>query len=61
MSTLISAPFSLTFDSLVAVRVKAINSNGAGTASTVNTSGAKIRTVPNALAAPVSGSATDAT
>jgi len=62
MSTLINAPFSLsTLDTLVAVRVSAMNSNGYGPTSTVNTSGAKIRTVPTTMTAPTSGSATSET
>lgn len=48
MSTLTSSPYSLTFDQLVQVRVRATNSKGPATSySPINTSGAKIRSVPD--------------
>ena len=47
MPTLTGAPFTLAFDTLVKVRISAINNFGTGLTSTVNTSGARIRSVPN--------------
>lgn len=44
--TTLTSTFSLTYDTLVNVRVSATNSIGTSTLSSVNTSGAKIRTVP---------------
>jgi len=58
MNTLTGAPFSLTLDTLVEVRIAAVNSIGTGSYSTINTSGALIRTVPAAMAAPTAGSST---
>jgi len=52
MLDLSSGSFNLAFDSLVAVRVSGINSIGQGQASSVNTSGARIRRVPSAMTVP---------
>lgn len=58
MSTLTSAPFSLTLGALVQVRASAINVYGQSTPSAVNTVGATISTVPVQMTAPTRGSAT---
>jgi Fibronectin type III domain len=60
MSTLTSGSFSLSFDTLVEVRVTAINSIGSSATSTVNTSGAYTRRAPT-MSAPVKISGTDTT
>lgn len=52
MSILTAAPYSLVFDQLVVATVEASNSFGFGTTSSANTSGAKIRQVPNVMATP---------
>jgi hypothetical protein len=52
MSTLTAAPYSYAFDQLVVVRASAHNTYGYSTASSSNTIGAKIRSVPNAMAIP---------
>jgi hypothetical protein len=52
MSTLTSTPYSLTFDTLIQVRIAAHNALGFGTNSTVNTAGAKIRSVPDQMDPP---------
>jgi hypothetical protein len=49
MSTLAASPFSLTLDTLVLVRVSALNSLGTGLPSDPNSSGATLRTVPAQL------------
>ncbi len=49
MNTLTSAPYIYAFDSLVKVRVTAINSYGPGPVSSQNTSGALIRRVPDKM------------
>lgn len=58
MTTLSSAPFSLTLGTLIEARVTAINAVGTGLASDPNTSGALIRTVPSQMSAPIKGAAT---
>lgn len=52
MSVLTSSPYSYTFDSLVLVRISAYNSFGWGSTSTVNSSGAKIRRIPDTMSTP---------
>jgi len=47
MSDLTSAPFNLAFDDLVQVKIRAHNSFGYGSYSTINVSGARIRQVPD--------------
>ena len=49
MNTLTSAPYNYAFDSLVKVRVTAINFFGPGLVSSQNTSGALIRRVPDKM------------
>jgi len=49
MSTLTTSPFSLTFDTLVEVRISATNIIGTSSTSTVNTSGARIRRAPGTM------------
>lgn len=58
MSTLTAAPYSYAFDELVLVTVTATNSYGDGPASDINTSGAKIRSVPSTMTDPFRGSTT---
>ncbi len=58
MSTLIAAPFNLVLDSLVKVRVSAINAAGAGTVSSTNTVGALVRTIPSTMNLPQRGAST---
>lgn len=52
MSELTAAPYTLTFDSLVQVRIAATNSFGTSTWSTTNTAGARIRRIPDTMVAP---------
>ena len=52
MTTLTSAPFTLSLDDLVEVRILATNSVGNGLVSDPNTSGALVRTVPSAMPTP---------
>lgn len=59
MDTLTASPFSLAFDDLVAVRVRAINSIGNGDWSTTTTTGAKIRSIPDTMSAPTISSFAD--
>mmetsp|Transcript_21725 Transcript_21725/g.16034 ORF Transcript_21725/g.16034 Transcript_21725/m.16034 type:complete len:334 (-) Transcript_21725:432-1433(-) len=61
MSTLTSAPFSLPVNTLVEVRIYAHNSYGDGETSDVNSAGAKTKTTPATMAAPVEGSDTSET
>jgi hypothetical protein len=60
MTTLRSAPHSLPFDALVAVRLAARNSYGWGATSAENTGGARIRVEPSQMAAPVAAALTEA-
>jgi hypothetical protein len=53
MADLTSGSFNLPFDTLVEVRVSATNSEGTSTVSSVNTSGARTRRAPAAMAVPV--------
>jgi hypothetical protein len=59
MAELQASPHSLAFDSLVEVRVKAYNQYGWGDYSPVNTIVAKIRWVPDQMAAPVATGVTE--
>lgn len=52
MSTLTTAPYSYVFDQLVVVRVSAYNARGWGSTSTPNSSGARIRRVPDQMTTP---------
>lgn len=61
MSTLTSGSFSLSFDTLIEVRVSATNAIGTSSTSTVNTSGARTRRAPATMTAPVKNSGTDTT
>jgi len=51
MSTLTSAPYNYLFDDLVKVRVTAINSYGSSPVSSPNSTGARIRRVPDKMGA----------
>lgn len=59
MSTLTSAPYGYLFDQLVVVRASAQNTRGSGSTSTPNSSGARIRKVPNAMSTPTQGPSSD--
>lgn len=59
MNTLTASPFSLVFDDLVAVRVRAKNSIDYGDWSTTTTTGAKIRSIPDTMIAPTIASFAD--
>lgn len=61
MSTLIATPFNLVLDSLVKVRVSAVNAAGSGTVSSTNTIGARIRTIPATMNLPQRGALTSTT
>lgn len=52
MTDLTSAPFNLNFDDLVQVKIRAHNTFGYGSYSSVNTVGARIRRIPNVMTAP---------
>jgi hypothetical protein len=58
LPTLRAAPFSLVYDTLVQVRVQALNANGWGKLSQVNVAGARVQTPPATMAAPTMGSGT---
>ena len=51
MSALTVDPFYLEFDSLVVARVTAINAYGSSTPSVINTDGARVRRIPDKMAA----------
>jgi hypothetical protein len=53
MADLTSGSFNLPFDTLIEVRISATNSEGTSTVSSVNTSGARTRRAPAAMAVPV--------
>ena len=59
MNTLTGSDFNLVYGTLIQPRVYGINSQGTGTASASLTSGATIKTVPEAPAAPFRGDYTD--
>ncbi|CDW74138.1 pa14 multi-domain protein [Stylonychia lemnae] len=59
MQTLTGSQFGLTFDTLIQVRVAAANSKGTGPWSSLLTLGAKVRTIPQAVANPTRGTATN--
>jgi hypothetical protein len=59
MSDLTSSPYFYTFDNLVVVIASATNSNGNGAYSDVNTSGARIRSVPDSMSTPTITSSSD--
>jgi hypothetical protein len=60
MTVLTASPYSYTFDDLVVVRAKARNVIGFATSySPVNTSGAKIRSIPSTMVIPTLVSYTD--
>jgi hypothetical protein len=61
MATLIGPSFSLGFDTIVIVRVYAINSIGSSIVSDLNSAGAKIRVVPKVVQNPTEGDATSET
>lgn len=62
MSVLISSTYNLVKDDLIIARIQAINDQGTGAYSPVNSAGALVETVPDKLAAPpTEGSATDNT
>lgn len=53
MSTLTAAPYGYAFDELVVVKASATNAFGFGLTSAINTSGGKIRQVPDQMNTPV--------
>jgi len=59
MSTLTSAPYGYLFNQLVVVRASATNARGTGSASTPNSIGARIRSVPDAMSTPTQGPSSD--
>jgi hypothetical protein len=58
MLNLLSGSYSYVLDDLVKVRVSAYNVIGYGPTSTINTSGALVRTLPIAMTTPSKGSLT---
>ena len=58
MSILIAAPYTLSLQDLIVVRVSAHNANGWSATSNANSFGATVKTVPAIMTAPVRGSET---
>lgn len=59
MATLTAAPYGYVFDQLVVVRASAKNARGYGLTSTPNSSGARIRRVPDLMTTPTQGPSSD--
>lgn len=58
MLSLGETPFDLSFDTLIEVRVSSINVNGQSLPSTINTTGARVRTKPQKANNPSEGALT---
>lgn len=58
MSVLRAAPYSLPYDTLIKIRGRAHNQNGIGAYSVVNSTGARIQTIPIKPDSPSEGANT---